>query len=199
MHLDFQWDEPFNVGAVKTDYNIYLFDKDGNWLDPNTAPKSLIRRTTTRKPDQALELAEMVPARPDFVGGANVTDYQIVVGSVNGGPARHIKYIVTTLSQWVSGRTLHRRSDFRRRPVRSGSRNVLRDSAIPEDFSASGPGDDLLRPAKAAAADTRDTLHAQITAADGVNTTFFFPAMIRTAMASELLRHQCCRTRTLRP
>ena len=70
----FQWDEPFDLGKVKTDYNIYVFDAAGHYLDPNdpTSPIFFTQDDNTDTDEPAELIAFFAPG-----------EYQLVIGKVN--------------------------------------------------------------------------------------------------------------------
>ena len=178
--LWFQWDEPFDLGKVKTDFDLLIFDENGHFISPfDPAAPAYYTADRNIATDEPFEFAFL---------GANSwlpalekarTNYQIVIVNWNGGPARHVKYIqpnaIDGFSSIVESAHQNAPSVWGHAAARRGQGVAAMNYAItrfPEDYSSPGPVTIYLDGAGNRLAKPEIRQVPQITAVDGVDTSY---------------------------
>ena len=176
--VDFQWDDPFDASQMTSDYNILVFDADGNYLpgDPNSNtddPESGIDNNFST--GEAIEYAEL-PLNTD----GSDTHYQIAIArasSRGSSPASRLRYFALTDGSFY-GKYIHTGQPTLFGHAAAASSEAVaaydvHDTSVPEDYNSFGPVTILFdgNGNRLAAPITRQ--QPAIAAVDGVNTTFF--------------------------
>jgi hypothetical protein len=144
--IDLQWDEPFFLDKIKTDYNIYVFDAKGNWIDPDTSQFVSYTTDDNIATDQAMELRRRCSRPGTIKGDTAQSDYQIVIGKMNKGSASRIKYVAMNtlaVSQFQGAPSIWGHAAAA--GGQSVARHLLRAPELSRGLQRAGPGHDHLR------------------------------------------------------
>ena len=173
--IDFQWDDPFDANLMTADYNILVFDQDGNYIAAPTAPVPPAASTTISAPARPSNTPNCRSTRD----GTDTT-YQIAIARAStrgGNPASRLRYFAHTDGTFY-GKYIH--TGLPTLFGHSAAANAdgvgaydVHDPSVPEDYNSLGPitiyfdanGNRLATP------EVRE--QPTISAVDGVNTTFF--------------------------
>ena len=187
--LSFQWDEPFFVGKVKTNFDIYVFDQNGHYLDPaDPLFPGFYTTDDNTVTDEAFEFVNLPNTYPQPVvgpGGLVSSRYQLLIAKMNDGPARHLKYV--NVNGLGESQRQNAPSVFGHAAAKHGQAVAAMFYPIlnfPEDFSSPGPVSILFDNAGNRLEEAEIRRVPQITAIDGVSTTFFGSAFFGTSAAA---------------
>ncbi len=176
--IDFQWDDPFDPDQITADYNILVFDADGNYLpgDPNSdedTPLSGIDNNFST--GEAIEYAEL-PLNTD----GSATTYQIAITratSRGGAPASRLRYFAYTDGSFYGSYIHTGEPTLFGHSAATNADGVgafdAHDPSTPESYNSFGPVT-ILFDANGNRLSTPEVRYQPtIAAVDGVNTTFF--------------------------
>ncbi len=166
--IDFQWDDPFGVyGVTASDYNLLVFDADGNYL------KSLSGIDRNPELGNALELVDL----PAGDGGATAV-YQLAITRTSALPgklAKRLRYVVNTYGDFTAKFTGHNAPTIFGHAVAVGADAVAAYDTYYtalERYTSLGPATILFdRDGNRQPPEIRQ--QPTLAAVDGVNTTFF--------------------------
>ncbi len=176
--IDFQWDDPFDASQITSDYNILVFDADGNYLPGNPDsdtddPESGIDNNFST--GEAIEYAEL-PLNAD----GSATNYQIVITRATSrttAPATRLRYFAYTDGSFY-GKYIH--TGLPTLFGHSAAANAdgvaaydVHDTSVPEDYNSFGPVTILFDDNGNRLATPVTRQQPTMAAVDGVDTTFF--------------------------
>lgn len=140
VEINFQWNDLFDAAAMTSDFNLLVFDEDGNFLTTDGGGNSVSGVDDAFATGQALERLFLAP---DFAGGDRV--YQIAISRRAGGSgaAQHFRYVADS-EGGIGGKFFNLKvpTMFGHSGARSGdgvAAYAYNKLARPEDFSSFGP------------------------------------------------------------
>ncbi len=166
--VSFQWDDPFIPGLVTNDYNLLVFDADGNYLPKLSGTDNNL---ATGKP---LEIVDL----PLGTGKSITYQFAITRANASAGAAQHLRYVMNGGGPVVRFTGYNNETTF----GHNAGANVIGVAAYaydkldePDAYSSMGPATIFLdaQGNRLAAPEVRQ--QPSVAAVDGVNTTFFPP------------------------
>ena len=166
--VSFQWDDPFIPGEVTADYNLLVFDADGNYL------ANLSGTDNNPSLGNALEIVDLP------LGDNESVTYQFAISRANSGTglAQHLHYVINGGGAVVAFRGYNHATTF----GHNAAADVIGVAAYgydhlsePETFSSLGPATIYFDADGNRLATPEVRQQPAVAAVDGVDTTFFPP------------------------
>ncbi len=163
--ISFQWDDPYDGGAITTDYNFLFFDANGVYQASRSGTENNFAT------DQPLELLT--------VGAGS---FQVAITKAAGGTAKNLRYVVfPSISFEAEFLEYNAPASFGHSAAKgSGSTAAYfyQNLNVPESFTSPGPVTIAFDRNGTRLATVETRLKPDFAAVDQVNTTFFPPGSL---------------------